>query len=286
MAGRNSFLEMSGLKDEEKDGSMIFLNTQYSGVLHMKPFYKSYFNNWHKVYIVIKDMFLIWFKKKPKNNYSINPSGFISLLGCVVSPEGRDGNGFVLKICHMDAFNGQDINLRISSGEEASILEKILVKCARVTPESSLLGQRLLANEKSKEDERLKEQKLEIARQKAVEALELNDEKQKLMEQQLKNRKKQKKILKKHQKLTKDKVQDLSLVKKDLMTKEEQFREVEAKFKDLQSKFLAAKEATEQITKAVLDSEGPNKLRILKNLQKISDIFKDENEFETEENNI
>lgn len=271
-AGRASLLINNSVG---KSSSLLTYRSQLSGTLQMKPFYKSYFNTWSKYYFVLKDMFLIWYKRNPGPcNFGLHPSGFIPLQGCVITPEGQDGSGYVFKVTNQ-GFKGQELLLKADTGGIANDWEKSLTMCANISPESIRVGKVLLLESQSKEQSKERLRKLEEARAKAAEAQESKKEKQLLMEVQMKQRKENARKLKKKNKLAKQKAIDASFVRKEIETKTIQLDRVEAKYKGLIGNFESSKEATNKLRTLVLQHKGPNKERILKNIEQIYQIFDD-----------
>lgn len=262
-----------------KNGFSKLEIVQHCGYLEKKSFYSNnILKFWKKCFFVIKDGFLIWFNSFPSgdSNFTIHPSGFLPLTGCTVSPEGKDGQGFVFQVL-APALKGKSLWLKAHTEKEANGWSEIFTQVARVPFDVIQLGKIRMDfyGDKEAKIEKSKAMTLEQARTQARLATEENDNKRELMETQMKETKRKKRLLLKQKKeaenkslLLKKKLKQIDLKKKEMIAETKNHEK-------LKGNLESALESIQKLTLFVLEHNGDSELKtkILNDLGDLKKVF-------------
>lgn len=252
---------------------------QYEGYLFKrKGFYgsgKMALQKWSQHYFILKDGFLIWYASKPSgdNNYSLYPTGFLPLAGCVINQEGNDSQGYRFQV--ISEAGSKHLWLRAKSLDVVNDWMEALTLCSTVEFDIARLGEArmTLLKAQGKTDEEEKRRLLEIAKENARRALEENEKKREIMEEQIRERKRKKKVILEQKRRANAQAEQLQ---DQLNHLEEQKLNLELeneKHQELKGNLKGALSAIQKLQLFVLEYKGPNKQQILRDLSELKEIF-------------
>lgn len=235
------------------------VTVQRTGFLFKKGFYKKGLRNkFQKRFFVLKDSFLLWYKKQPPGacNYGMYPEGCVPVGGCTVEQEGKDENGFYFQIVHPE-FN-EPLLLRSDNLEDTQEWISVLSDCKEATWENALFGdsQILLAKAEGTSEEKKMQEVMAEAKRQAEAAYQAQIEKQEMMERQMQDRQEYLIMLKEKEKETEKlmkQIEEEAIIKDNL--KERNIQE-EAERKLLERKLEEAKDAVKMLEQTVKGRPG------------------------------
>jgi len=235
------------------------VSVQRAGFLFKKPFYKKGLRNkFQKRYFVLKDSFILWYKKAPPGscNYGMYPEGCLPVGGCTVTQEGVDNNGYFFGVSHPE-FHDR-LTLRAETAQEAQEWIDLLKECKEATWDNALFGdaQVLFLQAKGTAEEKEKQAAMTEAQKKAELATKAALEKQELMEAQMSKQREYKELLREKEEKRENIIRQ---IEEELALKKEVEKknvEEEAERVLLEKKLKEAQDAVEQLELTVRNKKG------------------------------
>mmetsp|Transcript_1975 Transcript_1975/g.2539 ORF Transcript_1975/g.2539 Transcript_1975/m.2539 type:complete len:312 (+) Transcript_1975:260-1195(+) len=235
------------------------VSVQRSGFLFKKPFYKKGLRNkFQKRYFVLKDSFILWYKKAPPGscNYGLYPEGCLPVGGCTVTQEGVDNSGYYFGVSHPEFH--ERLILRAETAQEAQEWIGLLKECKEATWDNALFGdaQVIFLQAKGTAEEKEKENAMAEAQKKAELANKAAAEKLELMEKQMAKQREYKELLRQKEEERENIIKQIE--EEVALKKEVEARnlEEEAERMLLEKKLKEAQDAVAQLEETVQNKKG------------------------------